>query len=197
LEAHFQVRHISSGDLLRVAVKKKTPLGVQAKRYMDRGELVPDEVMMGTIEESLRQNDTRNGFILDGFPRTVPQVDALCALLQGMGIRLDAVTSVQVPRPDLVKRLSGRRTCRECGAMYHIIFDPPSNAGICNKCNGELYQRDDDQEETIIARLEVYDRQTTPVLNKYRERGLLREVEGVGSREQVFERILAQVQKNG
>jgi adenylate kinase len=197
LETHFQVRHISSGDLLRVAVKKKTPLGVQAKRYMDRGELVPDEVMMGTIEESLRQNDTRNGFILDGFPRTVPQVDALCALLQGMGIRLDAVTSVQVPRPDLVKRLSGRRTCRECGAMYHIIFDPPSTAGICNKCNGELYQRDDDQEETIIARLEVYDRQTTPVLNKYRERGLLREVEGVGSREQVFERILAQVQKNG
>jgi adenylate kinase len=197
LEAHFQAPHISSGDLLRVAVKKKTPLGMQAKRYMDRGELVPDEVMLGTIEECLRQNDARKGFILDGFPRTVPQADALCSLLHAMGIRLDAVTSMQVPRQDLVKRLSGRRTCRECGTMYHIIFDPPSNPGICNKCNGELYQRDDDQEETIIARLEVYDRQTAPVLNKYRERGLLREVEGVGSREQVFERILAQVQKNG
>jgi adenylate kinase len=154
-------------------------------------------VMLGTIEECLRQDDARNGFILDGFPRTVPQADALCSLLDAMGIRLDAVTSVQVPRQDLVKRLSGRRTCRECGTMYHIIFDPPSNTGICNKCNGELYQRDDDQEETIIARLEVYDRQTAPVLNKYRERGLLREVEGVGSREQVFERILALVQKNG
>ena len=125
------------------------------------------------------------------------QADALCALLHGMGPQVDDVTSIQVPREELVKRLSGRRTCRECGAMYHIIFDPPRNAGICNKCNGELYQRDDDQEDTILARLEVYDRQTAPVLNQYRERGLLREVDGVGSPEQVFERILAQVQKHG
>jgi adenylate kinase len=197
LEAHFGVRHISSGDLLRVAVKKKTPLGVQAKRYMDRGELVPDEVLLGTIEECLTQDDSRNGFILDGFPRTVSQVDALCALLHGMGTQVDDVTRIHVPREALVKRLSGRRTCRECGTMCHIIFDPPRNAGICNKCNGELYQRDDDQEDTIIARLEVYERQTTPVLNQYRERGLLRDVDGVGSTDQVFERILAQVQKHG
>ena len=197
LEEHFKVRHISSGDLLRVAVKKETPLGVQAKRYMDRGELVPDDVLLGTIEERLRQDDFRNGFILDGFPRTVTQVDALCVLLRAMHTQVDHVTSIRVPRDDLVKRLSGRRTCRECGTMYHVIFDPPRNAGICNKCNGELYQRDDDQEDTIIARLEVYDRQTAPVLNKYRERGLLREVEGLGTREQVFERILAQAQKHG
>ncbi len=197
LEEHFQVRHISSGDLLRAAVKKKTPLGVQAKRFMDRGELVPDEVLLGTIEELLRQDDTRNGFILDGFPRTVVQVDALRALLNGMGGQIDHVISFQVPREELVKRLSGRRTCRECGTMYHIIFDPPRNAGVCNRCNGELYQRDDDQEDTIIARLEVYERQTAPVLSKYRERGLLREIDGVGSQEQVFERILEQANKSG
>ncbi len=197
LEEHFKVRHISSGDLLRAAAKKKTPLGVQAKRYMDRGELVPDEVLLGTIEERLRQDDSRNGFILDGFPRTVAQADALCLLLRTMHTQVDHVTSIQVPHDDLVKRLSGRRTCRDCGTMYHVLFDPPRNAGICNKCNGELYQRDDDREDTIIARLEVYDRQTTPVLNKYRECGLLREVDGVGSREQVFGRILAQAQKHG
>ena len=182
---------------MRAAVKKKTALGVQAKRFMGRGELVPDEVLLGTIEERLRQDDTRNGFILDGFPRTVVQVDALRALLHGMGGQIDHVISFQVPREELVKRLSGRRTCRECGTMYHIIFDPPRNAGVCNRCNGELYQRDDDQEDTIIARLEVYERQTAPVLSKYRERGLLREIDGVGSQEQVFERILEQAHKNG
>ena len=197
LETHFQVPHISSGDLLRVAVKKKTPLGVQAKRYMDRGELVPDEVLLGTIEERLRQDDSRNGFILDGFPRTVAQADALCLSLHAMHTQVDHVTSIQVPRDDLVKRLSGRRTCRDCGTMYHVVFDPPRNAGMCNKCNGELYQRDDDREDTIIARLDVYARQTAPVLNKYRECGLLREVEGVGSREQVFERLLALTRKHG
>ena len=197
LESHFQVRHISSGDLLRGAVKRKTPLGVQAKRYMDRGELVPDEVLLGTIEERLRQDDSRNGFILDGFPRTVPQADALCALLHAMKTQVDDVTSIQVPREELVKRLSGRRTCRECATMYHVLFDPPRTAGICNQCGGELYQRDDDKEDTIRARLEVYDRQTSPVLNKYRELGLLREVDGVGTPERVFERILAQVQKHG
>ncbi len=196
LEEHFQVRHISSGDLLRIAVKEETPLGVQAKRYMDRGELVPDEVLLGTIEERLRQDDSRNGFILDGFPRTLAQAEALCALLRGMQTEVDDVTSIQVPRDDLVKRLSGRRTCRECGTMYHVVFDPPRAAGSCNKCGGELYQRDDDREDTILARLAVYDRQTTPVMNKYRERGLLREVDGVGTREQVFGRILAQVQKH-
>lgn len=182
---------------MRVAVKAETPLGVQAKCYMERGELVPDEVLLGAIEERLRQDDSRNGFILDGFPRTVAQVDALRLSLHAMHTQVDHVTSIQVPREDLVKRLSGRRTCRECGAMYHVVFDPPRNAGICNQCSGELYQRDDDREDTIIARLQVYDRQTAPVMTKYRECGLLREVNGVGTREQVFGRILAQVQKHG
>jgi len=193
LEEYFKVRHISSGDLLRAAVKTKTPLGVQAQRYMDRGELVPDDVLLGTIEERLRQDDAREGFILDGFPRTLAQAEALCTLLVAMDARVDDVTSFQVPRAELVRRLSGRRTCRECGTMYHVHFNPPKTPGVCDKCNGELYQRDDDKEDTIIARLEVYDRQTAPVLSKYRGSGVLREVDGVGSREQVFKRILAQI----
>jgi len=190
LQERFDVPHISSGDLLRVAVRRKTPLGVQAKRFMDRGELVPDDVLLGTIEERLRRNDCATGFLLDGFPRTVAQADALVAMLLSMGTHIDNVTSLIVPRDELVKRLSGRRTCRECGAMYHIIFDPPNNPGICNKCNGELYQRDDDQEDTILARLDVYDSQTAPLLALYRRRGVLHEVDGVGSPDQVFERIL-------
>jgi adenylate kinase len=194
LQERFDVPHVSSGDLLRSAVKRKTTMGVQAKRFMDRGELVPDDILLGAIEERLNRNDCAKGFIVDGFPRTVVQADALTAMLAKGGARIDHVASLIVPREEVVKRLSGRRTCRDCGALYHIIFDPPSNAGICNKCNGELYQRDDDQEDTILARLDVYDRQTAPVVALYREHGLLREVDGVGSQDQVFARVLARVQ---
>lgn len=193
LQERFDVPHVSSGDLLRSAVKRKTAMGVQAKRFMDRGELVPDDILLGAIEERLKRNDCAKGFILDGFPRTEGQTDALAAMLAKGGTGIDHVTSLTVPRDEVVKRLGGRRTCRDCGAMYHIIFDPPSNFGICNKCNGELYQRDDDQEDTILARLDVYDRQTARLMALYRERGLLREVDGVGSQDQVFERLLAGV----
>jgi len=194
LEQRFQVPHVSSGDLLRAAVKRKTPLGKQAKRFMDRGELVPDEILLGAIEERLHQDDCANGVILDGFPRTLAQGTALKSMLAKMGLRIDHVLSFNVPREDLVKRMSGRRTCRDCGAMYHIIFDPPLNPGMCNKCNGELYQRDDDQEDTILARLDVHERQTAPLLAAYRECGLLREVDGIGSQDQVLNRILNLVQ---
>ena len=194
LQERFDVPHISSGDLLRSAVKRKTAMGVQAKRFMDRGELVPDNILLGAIEERLKRNDCAKGFILDGFPRTVAQAESLTAMLAKEGTRIDHVASLTVPRDEVVKRLSGRRTCRDCGAMYHIIFDPPSNASICNKCNGELYQRDDDQEDTILARLDVYDRQTAPLRALYREQNLLREVDGVGSQDQVFARLLAAVQ---
>lgn len=194
LQERFDVPHISSGDLLRSAVKRKTAMGRQAKRFMDRGELVPDDILLGAIEERLKRNDCAKGFILDGFPRTVVQADALAAMLAKEGTDIAHVTSLTVPREELVKRLSGRRTCRDCGAMYHIIFDPPSNTGICNKCNGELYQRDDDQEDTILARLDVYERQTAPLLASYKERRLLREIDGVGSQDQVFERLLKAVQ---
>ena len=197
LEERLHVPHISSGDLLRAAAKRKTTLGLQAKRFMDRGDLVPDEILLGAIAERLQQDDAANGFILDGFPRTVAQADSLDALLQRQGAQTDLVLSLTVPREELVKRLAGRRTCRDCGAMYHIIFDPPNNPGMCNRCNGELYQRDDDQEDTVIARLEVYERQTAPLLAAYRTRSLLREVTGVGSQDQVLARILDQVQQHG
>ena len=197
LQERFKVPHISSGDLLRNAVRRKTAMGLQAKRYMDRGDLVPDEVLLGAMEERLGQEDCTAGFLLDGFPRTLAQADTLAAMLAKMGTQIEHVVSISVPRDELVKRLSGRRTCRECGAMYHIIYDPPLNAGICNKCNGELYQRDDDQEDTIRARLDVYDRQTAPLLNFYRQHHLLREVDGVGSQDQVFARLLEQVQAHG
>lgn len=194
LQERFDLPHVSSGDLLRSAVKRKTAMGMQAKRFMDRGELVPDEILLGAIEERLNRNDCVKGFILDGFPRTVAQADALTAMLAKRGTAVDHVASLTVPREEVVKRLSGRRTCRDCGAMYHIIFEPPSNSGMCNKCNGELYQRDDDQEDTILARLDVYDRQTAPLLALYRQQGLLREVDGVGSQDQVLARLLAAVQ---
>jgi len=195
LEQRFQVPHISSGDLLRAAVKRKSKMGLQAKRFMDRGELVPDDVLIGAIEDRLREDDCRKGFLLDGFPRTLPQAAALRDMLGRLGADVRYVVSIRVPKEDLVKRMSGRRVCRECGAMFHIIFDPPSNEGICNRCSGELYQRDDDQEDTILARLEVYDRQTAPLISLYREGGLLREVDGIGGQDQVLQRVLSEVQE--
>jgi adenylate kinase len=184
---------ISTGDILRAEAKRKSPLGLEARRYMDRGELVPDGVMIGVIEQRLRQADCKRGFILDGFPRTVAQAEALDAVLRELGCALDRVVSLDVPKEELIKRLSGRRVCRECGAMHHIIFDPPTNAGICNKCNGDLYQRDDDHEDIIAARLDVYDRETAPLREYYRKRGLLAEVDGIGSRDDILARILGRL----
>lgn len=180
---------IASGDMLRAAAKRKSPLGIEAKRHMDKGELVPDAIMIGMIEECLREKVT-GGFILDGFPRTVPQGESLSRLLDVLERPLNRVIWLAVPREDLIKRLSGRRTCRECGALYHIIFDPPTNTGLCNKCNGELYQRDDDQEDIIASRLDVYERETAPLLDYYRSRGLLAEVEGTGGPDDILARTL-------
>ncbi|MBI1813628.1 MAG: adenylate kinase [Deltaproteobacteria bacterium] len=193
LQERFQLPHISSGDLLRAAVKRKTETGLQAKRYMDRGELVPNPLVVSIIEERVREADCQPGFILDGFPRNVAQAEALAPMLASVAKQVDHVISLIVPREEIIKRLSGRRTCRECGAMYHIIFNPPVNTGLCNKCNGELYQRDDDQEDTIVARLDVFQRETEPLLAYYRTRSLLREVDGVGSSEQVLDRILTRI----
>jgi len=193
LQDRLRLPHISSGDLLRAAVKRKTETGLQAKQYMDRGELVPDGIVVRVIEERVRQRDCRDGFIIDGFPRNVVQAEVLRPMLGALEKTVDHVVSITLPREEIIKRLSGRRTCRNCGAMFHIIFDPPVNSGLCNKCNGELYQRDDDQEDTIAARLDVYDRETAPLLEYYRERSLLREIDGIGSPEQVFERILSEL----
>jgi adenylate kinase len=190
LAQRLDVPAISTGSMLRDEVRRKTTLGAEAKRYMDKGELVPDDVMIGVIDERLRQPDAVRGFVLDGFPRTVPQAEALDRVLRGLGRKLDVSVSIGVPNDELIKRLSGRRTCRECGALYHIIFDPATNAAMCNKCNGELYQRDDDHPDVITSRLEVYERETAPLLQHYRDRKLLAEVDGTGAREDILTRIV-------
>jgi adenylate kinase len=181
---------IATGNMLREEVRRKTALGIEAKRYMDKGELVLDDVIIGVVDERLRRADCKPGFILDGFPRTVPQAEALDRVLRSMGCALDLVVNVAVPNEELIKRLSGRRTCRECGALHHIIFDPPTNSGLCNKCNGDLFQRDDDHEDIIASRLDVYSRETEPLLEYYRKRNLLAEIDGTGGREDILARIL-------
>jgi len=190
LGEQFHVPHVSSGDLLRDAVRKQTPLGQQAKDYMDRGQLVPDDVLVGAIEERLRGRECSQGFILDGFPRTIAQAEALERMLGKIGCPIDAVISFVVPASALVDRLGGRRTCVSCGALYHTAYNPPAVAGKCDRCDGELFQRDDDKEETIRARLQVYERQTAPLLDWYRDVGTLIEVEGLGERQSVFGEIV-------
>ncbi len=189
--------HVSTGDIFRTAVKKRTALGLEAKRYMDRGQLVPDATVIGIVEERLAEPDAERGFVLDGFPRTVDQAQALEAIAQRRGQSIAPVINLLVPHEDVVKRLSGRRVCRECGAMYHLILAPPTNAGLCNRCNGELYQRDDDHEDTILARLDVYTRQTDPLVQHYRSRGVLTEVDGTGQQDAVANRIAAVLDGRG
>ncbi len=191
LAERFGAAHVASGDLLRTAVKEKTPLGLEAKSYMDRGALVPDELVLKLIQEHLDSANGGRGFILDGFPRSVSQAEALNRMLKGRGVSIDKVIAIIVPDSEIIKRISGRRTCRNCGAMYHVIFDPPRNPGICNECNGELYQREDDAEDTVRMRLEVYAAETKPLLEYYRRAGLLVEVNGVGRPEEIQEQILA------
>jgi len=197
LAERLHVACISTGNILREEVRRKSALGAKAKRHMDKGELVPDDVIIGIVDDRLKQTDCAPGFILDGFPRTVPQAEALDRVLGALGRRIDAVVNITVPNEELIKRLSGRRTCRDCDALYHIIFDPPTNAGICNKCSGELYQRDDDHEDIIMSRLEVYVRATAPLLAYYRRRALLAEVDGTGGREDILSRILQTLDRQG
>ena len=190
LELRLKAPQIASGDLLRAAVRSGTELGLKAKRFMDKGELVPDALVLGLIGERLDSADARDGFILDGFPRTVAQAETLAAMLRERGIRLDKVVAVNVPDEEIIKRISGRRTCRKCGAMYHVIYDPPRNMDLCNSCNGELYQREDDAEDTVRARLEVYAASTRPLLDYYGRLGLLAQIEGIGSPAAIEQRIL-------
>ena len=187
----FGTPQISTGDILRAAVKEGTPLGKQAQAFMDDGKLVPDEVVIGIVTERLQEPDCNQGFILDGFPRTVAQADALQENLRELGKELDRVIALQVDTEALVERLTGRRTCKSCGRGYHVKFDPPAVEGRCDACGGELYQRDDDREETIRKRLEVYERQTAPLIDYYRNAGLLIEVDGMQQIEEVRETLLA------
>ena len=190
LQDRFAARQISTGDILRKAVAEQTPLGKQASEYIRRGELVPDRLIIDLVADRLKEKDCEQGFVLDGFPRTIAQAQSLEEILKKMGRGLDCVLSVQVPHKLIVERLSGRRTCKGCGALYHLVFDPPKAAGTCNRCGGELFQRDDDREETVTNRLKVYDDQTAPLVSYYRERSLLREIDGVGEVEAIGKRVV-------
>jgi adenylate kinase len=190
----YYIPQISTGDILRAAVKEETSLGKEAKRYMEQGELVPDELVVSIIRDRLKASDCDGGFILDGFPRTLPQAEALDTTLKGMEREIDYVLNIEVGKDELIRRLTGRRTCRSCGAMYHIMFNPPKNDGICAKCGGELYQRDDDKQKTIRARLQVYEKQTAPLIDYYCKRGLLRSIKGVGEIKDIFHKIVKAIE---
>lgn len=190
LEQEFGAVQISTGDILRKAVADQTPLGKQAGDYLTRGALVPDDVIIDLIAERLQQKDCARGFVLDGFPRTIPQAESLDAILKNLALSLNCVLSVQVPRDVIIERLAGRRTCKKCGALSHVVFEPPRRAGVCDRCGGELFQRDDDREETIANRLTVYEAQTAPLVNYYRRQGALREIDGVGSIDQIRARVM-------
>ena len=190
LEDKFAVPQISTGDILRKAVAEQGVLGKQASEYVRRGELVPDQLIIDLVAERLKEKDCEKGFVLDGFPRTIAQAQSLEEILKKMGLALNCVLSVQVPHELIVERLSGRRTCKGCSALYHVVFDPPKAAGTCNRCGGELFQRDDDRAETISNRLRVYDNQTAPLVSYYRERGLLKSIDGVGKVEDIGKRMI-------
>ena len=185
--------HLATGDMLREAVAAGSPLGREAKGYMDQGALVPDDVIIRMMGERLGKADAARGFILDGFPRTIAQADALAKLLKDLGQTLDTVVYFDVSEPELLRRLTGRRVCRKCGHTYHLVSNPPKRAGVCDACGGELYQRDDDTEATVRKRLEVYHRQTAPLLDYYRQRNLLTTVTGEGSLTAIRDAIRAAV----
>jgi len=189
--ARFGTPHISTGEMLRDAIRNGSRLGREAERYMAQGLLVPDEVVIGIVEEQLSGQDPARGFLLDGFPRTLAQARALDAMLARRGEPLCGVLLISVPRDEAIRRLAGRRVCEACGTMFHVDFEPPSRPGHCDRCGGPLVQRVDDQEETIAHRFEVYTRETAPVLAHYQGAGLLREIDGTGSREDVFRRVAA------
>jgi len=180
LAQEWGVLHLATGDMLREAVAAGSPLGREAKRYMDQGALVPDDVIIRMMAERLSVADAGRGFILDGFPRTTAQAEALSRLLKDLGQSLDTVVYFDVSEPELLRRLTGRLVCRACGHSYHLTFNPPKRAGVCDACGGELYQRDDDGEATVRNRLEVYRRQTAPLLDYYRQRNILTTVSGEG-----------------
>lgn len=196
LTQKYNIPQISTGDILRNAVKEQTPMGVKAKSYMDSGSLVPDEVVVGIVEERLTVPDCASGFILDGFPRTVAQADALKQMLALAGKRIEHVISIEVDREELLGRITGRRICRTCGKGYHVDFNPPKVEQKCDDCGGELYQRDDDSEATMRHRLEVYEHQTAPLISYYGHESLLRKVTGTGAISEIQQKIFAVLEEH-
>ena len=187
----YGIPQISTGDMLRAALKAGTPLGLEAKKYMDQGALVPDSVVIGLVKERIQQSDCAKGYMLDGFPRNVSQAEALDKMLGELKQKIDHVVSIDVPSDELVGRLTGRRTCRACGGGFHVMFDPPKKEGVCDKCGGELYQRDDDNVATVTSRLQVYEGQTKPLIDYYTKQQKLRGINGVGDMGEIFGRVIA------
>jgi adenylate kinase len=195
IASHLAIPKVSTGDIFRYNVSAGTGLGRQAKAFMDRGDLVPDEVTVAMVASRLQEDDSLSGFLLDGFPRNLPQAETLKKLLADWGLRLDLVLVLVVDHDEVIRRLSGRRTCRKCGRVWHVAFDPPSVTGKCDECGGELFQRDDDREETIRHRLEVYEQQTQPLISYYADEGILLGIDATGPVEDVTERALVALRR--
>ncbi len=193
LQEKFKVPKISTGDILRAAVEENTALGQEAKAFMDEGRLVPDEIVVGLIKERIKESDCNNGYILDGFPRTIVQAEKLDETLSGMGQEIDNVIDLEVDSRELLVRLTGRSTCRNCNAVFHLKTRPPKEPGICDECGGELYQRDDDKEETILERLEEYTNKTAPLKEFYKQQGKLRTAPGRGTVDDIFSRVCGMI----
>jgi adenylate kinase len=185
----YGIPQVSTGDMLRAAVKEGSPLGVEAKKHMEAGTLVPDSVVIGLVKERIQQKDAAKGFMLDGFPRNVSQAETLDKMLAELGKNIDHVISVEVPSEELLGRLTGRRTCRNCNAMFHVMFNRPKQEGVCDRCGGELYQRADDNEATVSSRLKVYEEQTAPLIDYYGKQDKVRRINGVGDIADIYSRI--------
>ncbi|MGM0436803.1 MAG: adenylate kinase [Bacillota bacterium] len=192
----YDIPHIATGDIFRNAIKNETPLGRKAKSYIDKGELVPDEVTIGIVRNRLQEDDCKKGFILDGFPRTINQAEALDKILEELNTELDLALYIKVPEKELIKRLSGRRVCEDCGATYHVEFNPPEKEGICDKCGGKLIQRSDDKEETVKNRIEVNREKTEKLINYYKDEGLLETIESSAGIDEVFEKVTSVIEEN-
>ncbi len=195
--ARLGVPKISTGDIFRTNVGQGTPLGLEAKSYMDAGDLVPDEITIAMVRDRLAQPDAKNGFLLDGFPRNVAQARVLAKILEAMDSQLDVVVDLQVDHDEVVRRLAGRRTCRSCGHVFHLDYDPPAVADVCDKCGGALFQRDDDREATVRHRLAVYASQTEPLIGHYDALGLLRRIDATGPVAEVTGRAIAVLTSTG
>jgi adenylate kinase len=191
LAAHYKIPHISTGDIFRTNLKNGTALGKQAQSFMDRGELVPDSITNEMVRDRLGDNDVINGFLLDGFPRNTNQAQVLDQILVEKKMPLDAVLELKIDNSEIVKRLSGRRTCRSCGASSHVEFEKPKVAGVCDKCQGELYQREDDKEEVITRRLEIYTDQTAPIVEFYKSQGLLKIISAIGEVSEITKKAIS------
>lgn len=192
----YSIPHISTGDIFRKNISEKTPLGTKAKEYMDKGQLVPDELTIDLVNDRLTHEDCKNGFLLDGFPRTVKQAEALEKFLQQSGKNLNTALLIDVPSEFILERMTGRRVCPSCGASYHIKFNPPKNEGICDSCNSNIEQRKDDTEETVKERIDVYDKQTQPLVDFYASKDQLFVVDGTQSIDQVFQIISNHIESN-